>query len=295
MSEDDTPNVIQSFSDNRVIYIKKKSDKESPNSKYAFEICMTKYLVIFHDDDLIDAGYLDRVINEMEANDYSAVGVLADIIDENGSVTQKCSADGGKAIYSGHLYIDSFIQNLGSFPSMGYPTAMYRKDFYGNRDGFTDPKVGPAQDQYIWFQTERKGGKICVVKEKYYEYRKYANQVSSQMAGEMEVKLFKFLSEDEYYCEILERNRKYLAKLYFKFFRILIYRFHERKIARKKLSEVLDMIPVDPVTSCIRGKLLKTAIKFTLKAPKIMSAILVTIRNIKHPEYFRKKSKISHG
>lgn len=279
-SEDETPNVVQSFSDGRVIYIKRKSEKDSPNSKYAFEICKTKYLIILHDDDIADVGYLQRVVDEMESNDYCAVGVCADHINKDGIVIKKCIFNGGRKVYCGHEYLDAIIREIAHLPRIIYPTAIYRKSFYGNRDGFVSSKAGPAGDQYVWLQSERKGGKLCVIKEKYFNYRVHDDRVSSKNTGTMTIMLFKFLSEDDYYIKLLRENEKYVARYFFKLILRILIIYKDGKISKNKLKETLNMIPITIIYG-MKERLLFSMIGIILKYPNQTASIMASIRKLK--------------
>jgi glycosyltransferase involved in cell wall biosynthesis len=205
MSGDNTKDIVEEFNDDRLIYIERESTIEMNNYQFAFSICKTKYLVVFHDDDIIESDYLNEVLNVMENTDYVALSVFADLIDGKGNIIKKHKAIDNVISFSGVDYFKALIKKE-SCESMVFPAAIYRHSFYNDIFKFSDQNCGPAGDQFIWLQTERYSGKFAIYNKVLIQYRMHNGQDSSQNAGVMELKLLNYLYNDEYYKQLIMEN-----------------------------------------------------------------------------------------
>ena len=88
VSGDSTKDVVEDFKDERIIYLERSSvQHDLRNYDFAFSICKTKYIVVFHDDDIIHNDYLVKMLDIMEKNnDYCLLSCSYNVIDENGNI-----------------------------------------------------------------------------------------------------------------------------------------------------------------------------------------------------------------
>ena len=209
-SNDGTKELVDSFEDDRIHFVQRHSLDESPNYKYAFEICATEYLVVLHDDDIVEDTYLETVLEKIENSNFVSVSAGASIIDENGKTTGKFIKSDEDIVYEGNDYLLNFL-SAKPVPIV-FPTAIYRKKFYGNLENFFKCEAGPARDQVIWFQTGRFGGKIFILEKTLIKYRIHSNQDSVINSGFMEIKLIDSLLSDPFYYEIIKTMRQYYIR-----------------------------------------------------------------------------------
>lgn len=226
-SKDNTEAVVTSFDDERVHYLYRESVPEYTNPIFAFNECVTKYLIILHDDDLVGSTYLETVVNEIETNACDVVTVNATDIDENEAIITH-RRDFGKIVFSNDEYLLDFINFTKVF--VCYPSAIYRKSFYGARRKFVDKKAGPAGDQLIWFQTGRFGGKLCVIGKELIRYRIHSNQSDQNNVGFMDLKLFDYLLGEDYYKVIPKKHKTSLSKRIFIACRTICFLFFDGKL-----------------------------------------------------------------
>ena len=198
-SVDNTQEMVLSIADDRVMYLYRESEADYSNSLFARNICVTKYFIVLHDDDILDTEYLGTVVKEMEENSYDVLSVRCSIIDEKGNLVNKPRFTGKRYVFHDNMYLTSFLCNEDG-KGMIYPAAIYRLSFYESFPGYCGNKnAGPAADQLVWFETERYGGVLCVLDQELIYYRRHIGQDSSINAGSMQIKLLDFLISDEYF------------------------------------------------------------------------------------------------
>ena len=187
--------------DSRLILIERKSEILFDNFKYAFSMCRTKYLVVFHDDDIVGETYLEDALSTMERSGYEMLSPLAYYIDEAGKIVAAAS-DVKTRVYTNDEYLNCLLSTHET--GVTFPATIYRTAFYRDIDNFINYEyAGPAGDQLIPLQTERNGGKICILGKRLLYYRIHNEQGSTGNHGVMELKLLHFLLEDDYYKGIL--------------------------------------------------------------------------------------------
>lgn len=251
-STDNTEKVIKGINDGRVHYLFRKSTIGDSNTEFARNICQTKYFVILHDDDILEANYLKNIVDIMENHDYDAMSVSAYIIDENGKRkgewTKRTLTD---TRWSNGDYLRQYLSKDGI--SMIYPAVIYRHSFYKNFPMFGgDIKAGPSGDQVIWFQTEKMGGVLGLHNEYLFNYRRHSNQESNINIGFMTFQLFDYLLDDSFYKSILLNDYRLVYFKVWKAFKAVTKRYcvgaindlKYKSIFEYKIMETIYLQPV---------------------------------------------------
>lgn len=228
-STDGTQEIVQSYDDERIYFIQRESTLESLNCCYAFSICVTKYMVVFHDDDIVDKKYLSTMIEVMENNDYHLLSPSFATIDEQGKILYSSQNRVTKK-YQQKEYLIDFLTKKEMMPLACYPANFYRTDFYKDIHKFLNIiDAGPACDQLMVFQTERYGGRICILKDILFYYRYHINQSSVTLGGIMELQLFQYLYDDEYYKEIIASCGEKIYKYFWHAYKLLVANYSYNK------------------------------------------------------------------
>lgn len=210
-SDDGTEEIIKSFKDERMFFLQRTSTLEKPNFMFAFSICVTEYIVIFHDDDIVEKNYLSVMLPVIEQSDIQLLSPSSNILNQSGKIIRKPLNP--SRIYLNDSYLKSFIKRDKKMAILCFPANMYQTNFYRNMNDYLKAvEAGPASDQYLILQTERNGGKIQVIPDRLINYRVHKNQSSSQMSGMMELQLIRFLMQDNYYKEKIIKYKKYFYK-----------------------------------------------------------------------------------
>ena len=240
-SKDNTEQVITSIPDERLTYIKRAHTPDCPNALLALKTCVTKYLIILHDDDIVNPNYLEEMLEVMEKENLTVATAGATIIDGDGvPYAEHLWKDRSEiVVFRGNDYISSFLRP--EHISMTYPSAVYRCDFYKEFENFAgNPEVGPAGDQWIWFETERLGGTMGFVNRPLFQYRVHRVQESKTYAGKMELMLMDYLLTKPYYQQVLMEHWQAVAQVIWIAYRALSKKYYCRQIALDQYKEVFN-------------------------------------------------------
>jgi glycosyltransferase involved in cell wall biosynthesis len=178
-STDQTEKIVKSFNNPKIKYIRHQINIGAvENTNFAINTCDTKYLTIFHDDDIMYSDMLESQINEMENNpDYSIISTRSSYIDQNNNeIKKKLLYKYDREVYTGNQYLIHFFStNKG----LVCPSVMFRHDFLVLNKLRFNFNVGLANDQYMWFEIGKYGGKICVLNKILMKYRLHQLQGSN--------------------------------------------------------------------------------------------------------------------
>lgn len=269
-SEDNTEQVITSIDDERITYIKRAHTPEMSNGLLALTECVTKYVIILHDDDVVNPTYLEEMLDLMEREELTAASAGATVIDGEGVPYAEylLPYDSEVVIFQNKDYISHYLQM--KYVGMTYPSAVYRSDFYKDFENPAgNPKVGPAGDQWIWFETERLGGKLAFVNKPLFQYRVHRTQESNRHAGEMELMLMDHLLTKPYYRDILlEQWDKFCNAVWIGYLE-RSRKYHRGQVDAQQYSRCVRHSCIKFLTKRPKGLLLyaKIMLSYYLRAP----------------------------
>lgn len=252
-STDGTKEYVESIIDKRIKYIRHEKNLGGlANIAYAFEHSEGEYFAVFHDDDILHPTLLEEEITYLEDHDECvAVSCLSNNIDEVGNYTKETN-EGVHQIrnYSGKQFFEEYMNNQKSFT---FPATLYRTNFIKLHKINIKSEPGPCTDVVLYMDIEKEGGMITEIPKVLIDYRIYKNQDSSLHLEEMLVKLINYLSEDEYYSQILKEDVVGQKKYFKWYFRRLLSRevskcikYDDAQNYLKIMNEVLG-IPIKRV------------------------------------------------
>lgn len=259
MSEDNTEGMVRKFiKDHNVKYIRRKSCFGNSNIEFAFLNCVTPFVAVVHDDDLYEKDYIRKVLQIIKDQNLAVVTVGASLIDEQGrKIGSTVNRKFPQLVYFKNKdYITGKLNR--TRPGMMYPSAIYRIDFYKTKFAFffENKGAGPAADQLVWFQTERKGGELCIINEELMNYRCHEHQDSNYHAGFMDLQLYDFMLSENYYKKILTENRLGLSRNIFHAFLTLTVRFHRGKITEEAYANFYKYRCITFIKNYIPGEII---------------------------------------
>lgn len=184
-SEDNTEEVVRSFGDVRVLYVRHEENIGGfQNWNAAIEICDTKYLVIFHDDDRMFPWMIETERSIMENN--SDVGLVAStrffsLNDETKSreFNKPFSLPFHK--YQPHELIREHCR-IG-YDNIIAPSVMFRKSCLDEYSIRFRPSEGLAADWYCWLECNLFPFAAYLVDYPFLEYRTHPGSGTSQCAA----------------------------------------------------------------------------------------------------------------
>lgn len=236
-SDNRTSDLIYSYNDSRISYVKnQKNEREFVNQ--AFTYSNNKYLMLTHDDDVMNSNFLKNQIKILE-NDKE-IGVLAssiNLIDENGNELNQIRPRIVKnKLWLEKEFIKEYFYRGDIIPC---PTCIFRSDFISANNLKYNFKVGQAVDLFLLFKINLLDTKIFLTNTPLYNYRIHKNQDSELNRINLEISIrphiIKLLKEKEEMNLLRHYKRSSSAII----FHIILNRFLTNKISFKKFKKLL--------------------------------------------------------
>lgn len=205
-STDDTEDVVKSFSDERLKYIRHVNNIGGiGNLNYAFEKAQSPFFVVFHDDDVMLPNMIEEEINQIKNNDKLAIiSCKADVINRDGIGIKNNKSDGCVYFFSDGDYFASYLNKC---DFIMFPSILYRTSFIRENDLSLEAAAGPSADAFLAFEIEKKGGTLGIINKSLMYYRHHGEQDSKISKMRMIHDLFSYVRNDSYYNSLLENNK----------------------------------------------------------------------------------------
>jgi len=177
-SDNETYKLINSYDDKRIYYIKSDTNNLDFLNK-AFTFTQLKYLMITHDDDIMEETLIERHIKKMDSNDE--IGLISssiNLIDKEGDKLNKVRPRIKKdKNWSKNEFIEEYFLRGDIIPC---PSSMFRSSVIIENNFNYEWKVGPAVDLYLLFKMNLLDHNIYLFKRPLYNYRIHENQDSEK-------------------------------------------------------------------------------------------------------------------
>lgn len=207
-SDDQTAQIVSQYKDKRIHYIRhEKNIGEFGNSTYALTHCNTKYMVMFHDDDLMLPGLLEEELEFLESHeDVAAVSSNAIIfghtpLDGRTFRTQKT----GVTRYTKETLFGHYLE---TGETLVYPSIMYRTTFIKTNDICFSQNAGPCSDFVFYMDIALAGGILCEINKPLLRYRIHEGQDSKKNNYNMYLTLYNFFNKEKRYGNLFVENKK---------------------------------------------------------------------------------------
>lgn len=152
-STDNTDAIINSFQDDRLVYVRQENNGRSAARNKALSMASGRYIAFLDSDDLYLPDKLERQVNYMAT--HPSIGMLytsAQCINEHG---EQLKGHVYLASAEGHIYKDvAFFQPV----TITLPTVMVRKEVFDSV-GFFDEGMDRFEDTDMW----RRIAKKCII------------------------------------------------------------------------------------------------------------------------------------
>ncbi len=200
-SSNETSSVIQSFNDTRISYVRNQiNDLEFVNN--AFSYTKNAFLMIFHDDDIMEPTMLEEMIEIIKSDkEINTISCSINLINSSSKNLNKIRP---RIIKDQVWEKKSFIkQYLFSGDIIPCPSTIFRSSLIKKYDLKYDWKVGPAVDLFLFFQINLIKGKMILLKKPLLNYRVHINQGSEQKRIDLEIQV------RQYIFRLLQKNNLY--------------------------------------------------------------------------------------
>ena len=183
-----TKNLLNTLKDKRIKIIENEVNSLEFINK-AFDLIDSKYMILTHDDDIMEPDFLSSQINLLEIDD--TINLLAcqiSLIDENSKYLNKIRPRLFKTkTWEKGEYIKDYLLRGNIIPC---PTIIFRSDFIRKNQLKYDWIAGPATDFHLLIKANSAEGKMVLNKKALYNYRVHSSQGSelNRISLEFEVK-----------------------------------------------------------------------------------------------------------
>ena len=186
-SDSETKKILSTLNDSRIrIVTNKLNSREFINNAFNFTDC--EYIMLTHDDDLMNKNFLKYQLNQLELN--KQIDLLAcriNLINDKSIFLGKIRPRIFKSkIWRKGEYIKQYFFSGNIIPC---PTIIFRSDFIKKNKLKYNWSVGPAVDLFLLFEANIIGV-LALSKKPLYNYRIHPNQDSelNRLALELQVK-----------------------------------------------------------------------------------------------------------
>lgn len=269
-SSDGTEEMVKSFSDDRIRYFKNQTNIGAiANMNKIFELADTKYVSIFHDDDIMEPILLEEEVKILEENnDVAMVFSNIKLMDEEENLIQTYSLEVAQDIVLKQYDFIKRMYQTGFF--LPFPTAMMRLDYVLQNNLIFSQEVGLCCDAFNWIKANTLEKKIYFLHKSLLNYRtkKYNNEQGYPFNGIYYINQF-LLHENVFL--LLNKNTKEqeilrsLAKLKLWELVLKVISDHYKGIGNK--DEILSYLAQRDVLFTILGKKLNNFISSFKKNP----------------------------
>ena len=186
-SDSETKKILNTLNDSRVrVETNKLNSREFINKAFKFTNC--EYLMLTHDDDLMNKNFLKHQLNQLELN--KQIDLLAcriNLINDKSTFLGKIRPRIFKSkIWRKDEYIKQYFFSGNIIPC---PTIIFKSDFIKKNRLKYNWSVGPAVDLFLLFEANI-NGVLALSKKPLYNYRIHSNQDSelNRLSLELQVK-----------------------------------------------------------------------------------------------------------
>lgn len=175
-STDGTKDIVNQFKDNRITYKNSNVKLELTHSiNRSFNYCYNDYLMIFHDDDIMEVNFLEDNLKAIQQDpELYLVASCTHGLDSNGVKNTNELKIENDIIFKQFEYWKSYyIDRI----YLTMPTVIFRTSYLKEYNFKFRDFVGPNIDQYMWFEMNNlPNSKFLLRKEQSYYYRRHAGQ-----------------------------------------------------------------------------------------------------------------------
>ncbi|MDI3312705.1 MAG: glycosyltransferase family 2 protein, partial [Thermoanaerobacterium sp.] len=179
-STDNTEEVVKSFNDKRIKYIKNETNIGMVNNwNKCIDLAQGEYLIIFHDDDIMKPELLEKEVEILDNNeDVILVGCNKEYIDSNGNLINEREFKIYKdIIFKKYEFIkETCVSKIG----IAISSSMYRISLLKKNNLYYREKAEFGCDLYFLFELNSYDYKLYLLNCPLLKYRIHSDQLSTK-------------------------------------------------------------------------------------------------------------------
>lgn len=177
-STDDTEQIVKSYDDPRIVYVKNETNQRLPKSlNIGFSRAKGEFFTWTSDDNYFAEDALEKMMKEMEATSADLVYAPYYTIDEDNSITG--SREVGPM---GNILLDNIVKAC----------FLYKRKVHETLGGY-QPNLFLVEDYDFWIRTVFQGFILSFLKEKLYYYRFHEDSLTESRRKDIARALYHLL------------------------------------------------------------------------------------------------------
>jgi glycosyltransferase involved in cell wall biosynthesis len=243
-STDSTEQIINSYTDSRIKYLKNKINQKLPKSlNIGFNIALGDYFTWTSDDNFYDVTAIEKMVFSLESQKVDLVCAPYFTIDNNDEITGERSV--GK---QSDVLIDNVVKAC----------FLYKKEAHKKLNGY-NPDLFLVEDYDFWIRATFENFKFYQLTEKLYYYRFHENSLTETRRKDISKALYNLLKEHEVLFR--EKNKIDFLKgeFYLKLSKLALankekaLRYYKKAISKKPLL-VINKVTLKIILSSLITK-----------------------------------------
>jgi glycosyltransferase involved in cell wall biosynthesis len=243
-STDSTEQIINSYTDSRIKYLKNEINQKLPKSlNIGFNIALGDYFTWTSDDNFYDVTAIEKMVFSLESQKVDLVCAPYFTIDNNDEITGERSV--GK---QSDVLIDNVVKAC----------FLYKKEAHKKLNGY-NPDLFLVEDYDFWIRATFENFKFYQLTEKLYYYRFHENSLTETRRKDISKALYNLLKEHEVLFR--EKNKIDFLKgeFYLKLSKLALankekaLRYYKKAISKKPLL-VINKVTLKIILSSLTTK-----------------------------------------
>jgi len=243
-STDSTEQIINSYTDSRIKYLKNEINQKLPKSlNIGFNIALGDYFTWTSDDNFYDVTAIEKMVFSLESQKVDLVCAPYFTIDNNDEITGERSV--GK---QSDVLIDNVVKAC----------FLYKKEVHKKLNGY-NPDLFLVEDYDFWIRATFENFKFYQLTEKLYYYRFHENSLTETRRKDISMALYNLLKEHEVLFR--EKNKIDFLKgdFYLKLSKLALankekaLRYYKKAISKKPLL-VINKVTLKIILSSLTTK-----------------------------------------
>jgi glycosyltransferase involved in cell wall biosynthesis len=243
-STDTTEQIINSYTDSRIKYIKNETNQKLPRSlNIGFNFAIGDYFTWTSDDNFYDVTAIEKMVVAIESKKVDLVCAPYYTIDNNDEITgERCV---GK---QSDVLIDNVVKAC----------FLYKKEVHQKLKGY-NPNLFLVEDYDFWIRATFGNFKFYQLTEKLYYYRFHENSLTETRRKDISRALYNLLKEHEVLFREKNKNEYLKGEFYLKLSKLALANkekalHYYKKAISKKVLLVFNKVTLKIIMSCLNTK-----------------------------------------